>query len=117
MTLNAREESSPVTEHVYIEPAEDNRRQFARWCLDQTPRIETASATGSNVPVDLYPEVPATLLEGAYVDGYLYRKIDPVPAVRPDGSTPPAKNTRRRPAKQTKTAAPATENTEGEGNK
>ena len=58
--------------HIYIEPAREHRRAFARWCLDQTPKIQAASATGSNVPVDLYPSVPLALLEGAYVDGYRY---------------------------------------------
>ena len=87
-----------MTTHVYIEPADEQRRPFARWCLDQSPRIETASATGSNVPVELYPEVPVELLEGAYVDGYLFRSIDPVPAVRPDGSQPPAQPRARKSA-------------------
>lgn len=58
--------------YIYIEPAREHRRAFARWCLDQTPKIQAASATGSNVPVDLYPSVPLDLLEGAYVDGFRY---------------------------------------------
>lgn len=67
--------------HIYIEPAREHRRAFARWCLDQTPKIQAASATGSNVPVDLYPSVPLALLEGAYVDGYRYvGQVAPAPA-------------------------------------
>jgi hypothetical protein len=68
--------------YIYIEPAREHRRAFARWCLDQTPKIQVASATGSNVPVDLYPSVPLALLEGAYVDGYRYVG-DPAPAPAP----------------------------------
>lgn len=65
--------------YIYIEPAREHRRAFARWCLDQTPKIQVASATGSNVPVDLYPSVPLNLLDGAYVDGFRYVG-DPAPA-------------------------------------
>lgn len=68
--------------YIYIEPAREHRRAFARWCLDQTPKIQVASATGSNVPVDLYPSVPLELLEGAYVDGYRYVGT-PAPAPAP----------------------------------
>lgn len=62
--------------HVHIEAARQHRVGFAKWCLAQDPRIETASATGSDVPVDLYPSVPVELLEGAYVDGFLYNRPD-----------------------------------------
>lgn len=82
-------EGLTVTHFVHVEPADGNRRDFARWCLDQDPKIMTASSSGSDVPVDLYPSIPVALLEGAYVDGYLYRGADPVPAVRPDGGKPP----------------------------
>lgn len=67
-----------MTDFIHIEPAHERRREFARWCLEQTPRIETASATGSDVPLDLYPSVPPELLEGAYVDGYLVPPSAPV---------------------------------------
>jgi len=89
-----------VTHKILIEPADEHRQEFARWCLAQQPRIETASATGSAVPVDLYPEVPVELLEGAYVDGYLYRSADPKPAVRPDGAQPPAQARSSAPRRQ-----------------
>lgn len=69
--------------YVYIEPAREHRRAFARWCLEQTPKIQAASATGSNVPVDLYPSVPLDLLDGAYVDGFRYvGEVTPAPARR-----------------------------------
>lgn len=68
-----------VTTFVHIEPGEGQRQGFARWCLAQEPRIETASATGSDVPLDLYPTIPSELLEGAYVDGYPYGQPQPQP--------------------------------------
>lgn len=69
--------------YIYIEPAREHRRAFARWCLDQTPKIQAASATGSNVPVDLYPSVPLDLLNGAYVDGFRYvGEVEPAPVRR-----------------------------------
>lgn len=57
---------------VHIEPADDQRRAFARWALSQTPKLQTSSSTGTDVPVDLYPDVPPELLEGAFVDGFRY---------------------------------------------
>lgn len=55
-----------------IEADGPHRPAFARWCLAQDPPIQTASATGFLVPLDLYPSVPPELLEGAYIDGYPY---------------------------------------------
>jgi hypothetical protein len=68
--------------HVHVEPARGQRRDFARWCLAQTPQLHTASSTGTNVPVALYPSVPPELLAGAYVDGYL------IPEVVPQSASP-----------------------------
>jgi hypothetical protein len=62
---------------VLIEPADDRRVEFARWCLAQEPRIETASASGSELDSELFKQVPEHLLVGAYVDGRLYRHVEP----------------------------------------
>lgn len=61
-----------MTDTVYIEPAHEHRPAFAAWGLAQTPPLQTASAQGWDVPLDLYPEVPPELLDGAFVDGYRY---------------------------------------------
>lgn len=66
-----------MTEYVYIEPSREHRRDFARWCLKQTPKIQATTATGSNVPVDLYPSVPVALLAGGRVDGFPYDRQAP----------------------------------------
>lgn len=77
-----------MTQLIHVEPAPEQRARFARWGLDMFDHLATTS-TGFSVPVDAYPSIPKALLEGAYVDGYLYRGTDPVPAVRADGSKPP----------------------------
>lgn len=80
-----------MTETLYIEPAHEHRPSFALWGLAQKPVIQTASATGWDVPLDLYPAVPSELLEGAYVDGYLYDVAKPQPEpVAPTPEVTPA---------------------------
>lgn len=91
--------------YIYIEPAREHRRAFARWCLDQKPKIQVASATGSNVPVDLYPSVPLALLEGSYVDGYRYVGT-PAPAPAPASDPDPASGRRELTAEKLAPAAP-----------
>ncbi|AKA61683.1 hypothetical protein SEA_YDN12_16 [Streptomyces phage YDN12] len=114
-----------MSDFVHIEPADAQRRAFARWALSQTPKLQTSSSTGTDVPVALYPDVPPELLEGAYVDGFRYGgpsspQADPVasltgpkvPASTETGNGPqaatdaPAKKTRKRaPRRPRKTAA------------
>lgn len=60
-----------MTDQILIEPDWPHRPAFASWGLAQDPPIQTATATGWLVPVDLYSSVPAELLDGAYVDGFL----------------------------------------------
>lgn len=59
-----------VIQTVHIEPANDRRGMFAAWCLTQTPPLQTSSASGWDVPTELYPDVPVEALEGAHVDGW-----------------------------------------------
>lgn len=59
-----------MTEFLHVEPDPGLRPRFALWCLAQDPNWRTSSASGFDVPADLYPSVPAELLEGAYVDGF-----------------------------------------------
>lgn len=69
-----------MTDFVTVEPAHKMRGPFALWCLAQTPQIMTSSASGFDVPMSLYPDVPPELLSGAYVDGFLYDHPAPQPA-------------------------------------
>lgn len=64
-----------MTYLVSVEPADEHRKSFAQWCLAQHPPILTASSTGSQVPVDLFPSIPDELLHGAYIDGHLFRPV------------------------------------------
>lgn len=84
-----------MTYLVLVEPADEQRGDFARWCIAQDPEIQTASHRGFNVPADLFASLPEALLVGAYIDGHLYRHVvdqaapaDVVPVV--DGAQPEA---------------------------
>lgn len=91
-----------VTEHVHIEPANKHRRSFARWGLAQEPPVYNTTERGWDVPLDLYPQVPAELLDGALVDGYPYAGAAPAPAPakpvagRTEGVQAPRKRARSR---------------------
>lgn len=78
---------------ILIEPADEHRQGFARWCLAQDPKILTASATGSLVPSTLFETIPDPLLDGALIDGHRFRPV--VKGLEPDGDgykkTPPEK--------------------------
>lgn len=87
-----------MTDFIYVEPAHAQRPAFALWCLSQTPKIMTSSATGFDVPLDLYPTIPTELLDGAYVDGYLYNRPEPRPSVRTTAGT--TRKPRKRAAKK-----------------
>lgn len=86
-----------MTSFIYIEPAHEHRPAFAAWGLAQERPLQTATATGWDVPVDLYPSVPVELLEGAYVDGYPYGRGRPQP-VKQDRAAP--RKPRKRAAKK-----------------
>lgn len=68
---------------ILIEPADEHRQGFARWCLAQDPKILTASATGSLVPSALFETIPDPLLDGALIDGHRFRPV--VKGLEPDG--------------------------------
>lgn len=73
-----------MTDSILVEPAGEHRRDFARWAITQDPRIETASQSGFNVPLTLFGDVPEALLDGALVDGRVYRSV--VEGLVPDGA-------------------------------
>lgn len=75
---------------VLVEPAPEQRQAFARWCLAQDPPIQTASATGSEVPADLFTAIPDELLYDAHVDGHIFRHVIEGLAPHGDGYAPVA---------------------------
>ena len=83
---------------VLVEPAGEQRQQFAAWCIAQEPEVSTASHNAFAVPDDLFKDLPEPLLVGALVDGRLYRHVtdeqpvaEAAPAVLP-------KRSRKRPS-------------------
>lgn len=72
-----------MTETVEIQPATAQRRAFAQWARSQNPRIETASATTSRVPVALFTSIPEEILVGSKIDGTPYRSV--IEGLVPDG--------------------------------
>jgi hypothetical protein len=88
-----------VTYLVLVEPADENRQGFARWCLAQDPPIMTASASGSEVPADLFTTIPDELLDGAYIDGHVFRPV--VEGKAPAGDGYRDEQPERAPAKRT----------------
>lgn len=99
-----------MTYLVHVEPADDQRRDFARWCLAQDPQIMTVSASGFNVPSGLFVDVPEELLRGAYIDGRLYRHV-PEEVVAPvDVPQAPVRRSRKaRTARQHPASVPEAE--------
>lgn len=79
-----------MTYLVLVEPADEHRRGFARWCLAQDPPIMTASASGSEVPADLFATIPDELLDGAHIDGRVFRPVVEGMAPLGDGYQPDA---------------------------
>lgn len=79
-----------MEEFVYVEPAGPQRGPFAVWGLAQNPPLQTASESGWNVPLDLYPSVPPELLDGAYVDGFPYSSVQPQPQAAAQADQPEA---------------------------
>lgn len=97
-----------MTYLVLVEPADEHRQGFARWCLAQEPPIMTASSSGSEVPADLFATIPDELLDGARVDGTVFRPVvegfnpgpgdtyTPEQPSTPESATAPAKAPQKR---------------------
>ncbi|MFF5655207.1 hypothetical protein [[Kitasatospora] papulosa] len=58
---------------IRVRPAAGARRAFARWAIEQTPKVRTASHAEFAVPADLFTHMPEDLLVGSMVDGHRYR--------------------------------------------
>lgn len=76
-----------MTDYITVEPAAGQASAFASWCLSRDPGIQTVSAGGFLLKLDLYPDVPPELLEGGYVDGFPYDRPSPQPT-RPKKAAP-----------------------------
>lgn len=95
-----------MTDFITVEPARDLAGNFAAWCIKQDPNILTVSGGGFLVRLDLYPDIPAALLSGAYVDGYLYGQASPQPvATKPADANPATRKRAPRKTAENKTKA------------
>lgn len=78
-----------MTTLITIEPDENRRSLFALWAIGQDPPVRTSGPNSFDVPLDLYPYVPADLLEGAVVDGFHHDRQMPQPEAAPAPETAP----------------------------
>ena len=62
-----------MSDHILVEPVREVAAGLARWLLGRDPDIRTAGVGGLMVPAVLFVEVPAEFLEGARIDGHLFR--------------------------------------------
>lgn len=69
-------EGTPVIV-VRVTPANDMRRAFAEWAVEQVPKIRTISSRSFAVPPGQFTHVPEYLLIGAMVDGHPYVPAGP----------------------------------------
>jgi hypothetical protein len=62
---------------VRVTPANDMRRAFAEWAVEQTPKVRTISSRSFAVPPHQFTHVPEFLLIGSMVDGHQYVPAGP----------------------------------------
>lgn len=74
---------------IRVQPARHLRQAFARWAVQQRPKLRTVSEAAFGVPPRLYTDMPEHLLIGALVDGHPYVPVEaeptaPAPAGAPE---------------------------------
>ncbi|WP_284576828.1 hypothetical protein [Streptomyces sp. 2P-4] len=57
---------------IHVQPAPEQRRAFAVWATQQTPKVRTVSPSVFAVPAGLFTAVPEEVLIGSTVDGHRY---------------------------------------------
>ncbi len=60
---------------IVVEPADEQRSALALWLLERDPDIRTVSHRAFAVPAALFQDAPAELLDGALVDGHVFRSV------------------------------------------
>lgn len=69
---------------VRVTPANDMRRAFAEWAVEQRPKVRTISSRSFAVPPRLFTTVPEFMLIGAMVDGHQYVPVPPEDEPEPE---------------------------------
>lgn len=64
------------TSMIRVQPSSEQRTEFARWAVGQSPRIRTSSPWEFAVPADLFTLAPESVLVGSLVDGHPYRAVE-----------------------------------------
>lgn len=83
-----------MNDFLTVEPAPELASRFAVWCLGRDVQVQTVSGGGFLVPLDWYADIPAELLDGAYVDGFLVEAPEPLAPAAEAVTDPPAAETR-----------------------
>jgi hypothetical protein len=67
---------------ITVQPTREQRVAFAKWAVQQTPKVRTCSPSAFTVPEALFTHMPEELLVGSTVDGHPYRSpLEEEPAV------------------------------------
>ncbi|MDX3067086.1 hypothetical protein PV518_33765 [Streptomyces sp. ND04-05B] len=74
---------------ITVQPVSTLRVEFAKWAVQQTPKVRTCSPHAFAVPPHLFTHMPEELLVGSTVDGHPYRSPleDEAPAEEPEWLT------------------------------
>ncbi|MEU9033760.1 hypothetical protein AB0D45_02430 [Streptomyces sp. NPDC048352] len=61
-----------MTDLIHVQPTPAQRRAFAQWAVDQTPKLRTVGPNAFAVPAELFTQAPEEILIGSLVDGHRY---------------------------------------------
>lgn len=76
--------------YVNVQPTSALRKDFATWCVQQNPKVRTASTTQFAVPSRVFTTMPEHLLIGAIIDGHPYVPVSPDAEPEPPHPPPSA---------------------------
>ncbi|MFD7964356.1 hypothetical protein ACFV5J_26520 [Streptomyces zaomyceticus] len=78
-----------MTDFLHIQPAQEQRRAFARWAVAQDPMLRTVGPNTFEVPAEAFAQAPEEILIGAMVNGHRY--VSPEEDAR-EGRAAPGEN-------------------------
>ncbi|MFB8402206.1 hypothetical protein [Streptomyces sp. NPDC055912] len=78
-----------MTDFLHIQPAQEQRRAFARWAVAQDPKLRTVGPNTFEVPAEAFAQAPEEILIGSLVNGHRY--VSPEEDAR-EGRAAPGEN-------------------------
>ncbi|MFC9382786.1 hypothetical protein ACFT0G_30950, partial [Streptomyces sp. NPDC057020] len=75
-----------MTDFLHIQPAQEQRRAFARWAVAQDPKLRTVGPNTFEVPAEAFAQAPEEILIGAMVNGHRY--VSPEEDAREERAAP-----------------------------